>query len=115
MTRINPADQILLMLRAQLEHAGKTKRANLQAPRTTTRSKRAALERVRDTLTTGDAPLQEMRRALVSALLVEEFGESTLNDPQFQNMVDRVIATIQRDEKTNTILESALSSLKGRT
>lgn len=112
MTRINPADQILIMLRAQLEHAGKTKRARPQAPRTSTRSKRSALERVRNTLTTGDAPLQELRRALVSALLVEEFGETTLNAPQFQNLVDRVMATIQHDQEANTILETALSALR---
>jgi hypothetical protein len=112
MTRINPADQILLMLRAQLERAGKAKRANPQAPRTSMRSKRDALERVRDTIAKGDAPPQELRRALVSALLVEDFGETTLNDPQFQNLVDRVMATIQHDEQTNTILENALTSLR---
>ncbi|WP_135212627.1 hypothetical protein [Vitreimonas flagellata] len=112
MTRINPADQILIMLRAQLEHAAKTKRASPQAPRTSSRSKRAFLERIRDTLATGEAPPQELRRALVSALLVEEFGETTLNDPQFQNLVDRVMSTIQRDQEANIVLENAFNSMK---
>ena len=72
----------------------------------------SALERVRDTIAKLDAPPQEVRRALVSALLVEEFGETTLNDPQFQNLVDRVMATLQHDQQANTILESALASLR---
>jgi hypothetical protein len=112
MTRISPADQILLLLRAQLERADRAKRQTARRTGSTSQAKGNAIERTREILRNDDLPEQDARRALISALLLEDFGEVSVNDPQFQSLVDRVVTAIEADETAKALLVRATIELK---
>lgn len=111
MARITNADQVLLLLRAQLERADKLKRrATTRTPSGET-PKQSAVERLRAVVADKDIPEDQLHRALISALLVEDFGEEALNQPLFQNLVSRVTETIMKDKDTKALLQRAVRTL----
>ncbi len=108
MTRITNADQVLVLLRAHLERADKTRRAN--RPGTPAR-KRSALQRVTEIASDSQASEDDIRRALVASILVEEFGAGLAGDVRFQDVVTNVLKMISEDGASSQLIDGALRQL----
>lgn len=113
MTRISNVDQVLLLLREQLQRAGKKSearaksrigRADPAAPR--------PLDRVRALAALDTLNEDEVRRAVVRGILTEEFGEGVGNDAALQKMVDDVVRIIGEAPGGSDLLDRAVAQLK---
>lgn len=111
MPRISNTDQILLLLRQQLQRmSGKsktdrTKRPSAEALHKTTVGRMKALSQL------GELSDEDFERALIQGLLLDEFGEGLVNDHRFQRLVDKVAAVINSDEKSRDLLRLAKTEL----
>lgn len=112
MTRVSGADQVLLLLREQLQRMDRgrvrrtrTERAGAATPR--------PLERLHDLTAFDQLPDEERRRTLVRAVLTEELGEAVANDPSFQAVLDEVSRIIGESEEGRTLVERAARQLRG--
>lgn len=113
MTRIGNVDQVLLLLREQLQRAGKNRetarkqgvaRGAPGAPRPLDRARAlAALE------TLGE---DDVRKAVVRGILTEEFGEGIGNDAALQTMVEDVVRIIGDTPGGNALLDQAVAQLR---
>lgn len=108
MTRITNADQVLVLLRAHLERADKTRRANRPSAPS---SKRSALQRVTEIASDGQVSEDDIRRALVASILVEEFGAGLAGDVRFQDVVTNVLKMISEDGASGELIDGALKQL----
>ena len=111
MTRINQVDQVLMLLRQQLQRMEKAKRrpqagsaARAGTPSAVRRP--AALARI-DSLSPED-----LEQSLIRALLTEEFGEALASDARFQKVVADVHRIIAADRETRQLLRQAVEQLK---
>lgn len=112
MTRISNVDQILVLIQAHLERLEKSKKSarsgKTRRPATTAR---APLERVRELAAADSASQAELGRALLAALLSQEFGDELAADVRFQDLVDRVNDTIAADQNASALLQRAVTQL----
>ena len=112
MTRINTSEQVLLLLREQLQRldrsrgarTGRTGRAAKATPRPMARLQAlAALDQVGE---------QEFKRTLVRALLSEKVGEGIANDPAFQAVIDDVFRIINDSAEGRGLMDRAAQRLR---
>ena len=54
---------------------------------------------------------KELSRALISGLLLEQFGEELVNTAQFQGLVDDILTQLVTDTDANTLLSAATVEL----
>jgi hypothetical protein len=116
MTRITNVDQVLMLVRQQLQRMDKTGRP--RRSKTSAERREPALGRVEEITRNGDLSEEELGHTLVAALLVDEFGETVANDPKFQQMIGEVHRIIVEDTHARQILRDALREVKkaaGRT
>lgn len=113
MTRIGNVDQVLLLLREQLQRAGsnreadrsgKATRANAAAPR--------PIERARGLAALDALSEEEVRRAVLRGLLADALGEALASDPGFQAIVDEVFAIIAAMPEGGDLLDRAVAQLR---
>jgi len=110
MTRIGNVDQVLLLLREQLQRAGKERqaarksRAGPAAPR--------PLDRVRALAAMDSLNDDELRRAVVRGILTEEFGEGVGNDAALQAIIDDVVRIIGETPGGPDLIGRAVAQLK---
>lgn len=55
---------------------------------------------------------RQLRRTLVQGLLTDQFGDAMLNEPRFQQMVDRVVHAIEGDESGRALLDRMTAELR---
>lgn len=110
MTRIGNVDQVLLLLREQLQRAGKGRQAARKS-RSGTAAPRA-LDRVRALAAMEALNDDELRRAVVRGILTEEFGEGVGNDAALQAIVDDVLRIIGATEGGPELIGRAVAQLK---
>jgi hypothetical protein len=113
LTRVGNVDQVLLLLREQLERSSRGRGAERSAR--TTRSAAATappLERARALAALDGLPEEEVRRAVVRGLLLDAFGESMSNDPAFQSLVDDVLRIIADMPGGSELVDRALAQLR---
>ncbi|OJW72044.1 MAG: hypothetical protein BGO57_01930 [Sphingomonadales bacterium 63-6] len=115
MTRINQVDQVLLLLRQQLQRLDKSNRARKGSASSAIGVQRRppAAGRVEAVLRTDDLSDEDLARTLVTALLVDEFGEAVANDPAFQHMASEVHRIIASDPQAASLLAEALKGVRG--
>jgi hypothetical protein len=113
MTRISNVDQVLLLLREQLQRAGK-RRETARKSRTGRADPMAArpLDRVRALAALDTLNEDEVRRAVVRGILTEEFGEGVGNDAALQRIVDDVVRIIGEAPGGSELLNRAVAQLK---
>jgi hypothetical protein len=113
MTRISNVDQVLLLLREQLQRTGK-KRATGARSRTGRADPAAArpLDRVRGLAALDALNEEEVRRAVVRGILTEEFGEGVGNDAALQRIVDDVVRIIGEAPGGSDLLNRAVAQLR---
>ncbi len=107
MTRINHVDQVLMLLRQQLERMGKAQRRP-QAAKAGTPS---ALKRAAALTQIEGLSAEDLEQSLIRALLTEEFGEALANDARFQKVVADVYRIIAADRETHQLLRQAVEQL----
>lgn len=112
MTRITNSDQILAIIRNQLQRLSERSRAQgsgkatRKAPAVMTSPERLAALNAIDGLTD-----EEFARGLVRTLLEDAFGEKLGNSPGFLDLVDRTLAVMQADPQTAALLRQIRSEL----
>lgn len=113
MTRITNTDQVILLLRNQLQKMDKTgkkkvSRANVKKDD----AELTPLRRVSAMNNDEGLSNNEIHRALIGGILTEEFGTGFTNDPAFQKLIDDVLNVISSDAKGKDLLGSAMAQLK---
>lgn len=109
MTRIDSNQQLIQLVRQQLSRVSRAKVArSAKLKNTTSRSPTTGISTTQQLSESGDFTEEEMQRALVHGILVEEFGESLINEAQFQQIVDRITRQLQQDEDSAALTKAAL-------
>jgi len=114
MARINNVDQILVLLQAHLERLEQRKKPGAGAPARTARatgSASAPLERLQALAATDALAEEDLARALVGALLSQEFGAELTLDITFQRVVDEVSKAIAADADASALMRRAIAQL----
>ncbi|MEO1045890.1 MAG: hypothetical protein AAFX04_10655 [Pseudomonadota bacterium] len=112
MTRIDQNQQLIALVRQQLERLSKTRKA--VRPKTSAgdgsadSDRLSALQRL-DALK--QAAPERLHRALIEGLLLEEFGDGVANDARFQNVVDRVLMLLRSDAETQRLLDRVVDRM----
>ncbi len=116
MTRISNVDQMLMLLRQQLQRMDRPDRARRGAKtaKSGTSQRQAAAQRIEALAQAGDLSEEEFSRALVGALLVDEFGEAAANDHRFQKLTDEVHRILASDPKARGLLADAVKLIGSR-
>ncbi len=113
MTRISNVDQVLLLLREQLQRTTKN--------RETARKSRAGraeataarpLDRVPALAALDTLNEEEVHRAVVRGILTEEFGEGVGNDAALQMIIDDVVRIIGDTPGGGDLLDRAVAQLR---
>lgn len=112
MTRIGNTDQVLLLLREQLQKLGQNRKERTSRSATVrgaSTPRPIARLRAMDSYEEGE----EFRRTLVRAILTEEMGEAMANDPSFQAVVDNVYRMISATPDGQELIDAAGRQLRG--
>ncbi len=111
MTRISNSEQVLALVRAQLQRMAKREKTGAKARSTKANTEALSSREMIDALAAIDGLSQDdFVRGFVRALLTEEFGESIANSPEFQSVVDRTAGAIRDDRQVAEMLREVRGS-----
>ena len=111
MTRISNTDQVLLLLREQLQKLGQTRKERTSRSGTVRKSTPRPIARLQAMGSYEEG--EEFRRTLVRAILTEEMGEAMANDPSFQAVVENVYRMISATPDGQELIDRAGRQLRG--
>ena len=112
MTRVTNSDQILILLRQQLQRmSGRSQTRKAARTDGNRGSEQSGVARLRALAQLDDLTSDDFERALIQGLLIEEFGEGFVNDPRFQKLVDQVLGIIASDQQSRKLLQGAKREL----
>lgn len=112
MARISNTDQVLLLLRQQLQRmASGTQTKRTGKPQQGLQPQQAAVARVKAMAQLGDLDTDEFERTLIQGLLIDELGEAFVNDPRFQKLIDKILEIISSDAQSRQLLQGAKREL----
>jgi phage terminase large subunit-like protein len=106
MQRITPTDRLIETVRRRLAARASTLRQSQPAGRA------GGLQRAGAVARTGGISGRALTRAVVEGVLVDEFGEALVNEPRFQQVVERVTDALSGDADAESITERALDKLR---
>lgn len=112
MTRITNSEQILAIIRSQLQRMSERTRAEASgktgrsAPKRMTSTERLVALNAIEGLTE-----DEFARGLIRSLLEDEFGEKLGNSPRFLDLVDRTATIMQSDPQAAALLRQVRNEL----
>lgn len=116
MTRIGNVDQIMVLLRQQLQRmnkaGGKARSANASAAAKS--ASRSAIERIAPLAKRDDLNERDFERALVRALLTDELGSSLAEDYRFERVAGEVHRLLRSDEHARSLLAAAVDQARTR-
>jgi len=111
MTRISNADHVLLLLQEQLGRLGK-ERSTRQSPASPVRSATAdPMVRLRALAGRDGISEEDLKRALVRGLLVEQLGEAIGTDPEFEAIAGEVTRILGESAAGRDLIDQALRQL----
>lgn len=113
MEPISNVDRLVLLLRQRLQDRDRLRAGRPAERRPTQKSDPNALTAAQALAAAEDIDERQLRRALIQGLLADQFGERMLNEPRFQQVVDRVTAAIEADEGGRALLERISGELRG--
>lgn len=108
MTRITSSDQVLLLLRNYLQRTDRTRKTRATAKA----QRKSPLERAQTIALTADISDEDVRHALISGILTEEFGAAIATDARFQEVVREVVQIIAADERGRSLFDRAIAQLR---
>lgn len=112
MTRISSSDQVLALLREQLQRLGRGKPGATAHSAPAGRAAAPAMTRLKALAGHGAIGEEEIRRALVRAVLTEELGEALANEPALQSVFDDVARIIGASDEGSAMLGRAMAQLR---
>jgi hypothetical protein len=107
MDSISNVDRIIQVLRQRLAERARNDRAKPAARKPA--QQQASIDPL---AAVKDLDERQFRRALIQRLLADQFGAGVLNDPKFQQVVDRVTTMIEDDPKFSQLLQTVSSELR---
>jgi hypothetical protein len=111
MDPISNADRLVLLLRQKLEERTKSSASRGTANKPAAGAPpRPSGVRALAAIDWSDA--RPLRRAIVENLLADQLGPDLINDAQFQQIVSRVTAALEEDEKMADLLTRVASELR---
>ncbi len=111
MDPISQVDQLALILRQRILDQSKPRSARRKASDTGTRSSWvASLKALAATETVDD---RQLRRALIQNILAEQFGRDLVNETKFQQVVERVVETLEADTSGAILMARCVAELRG--
>jgi hypothetical protein len=113
MNRIGNADQVLVLLREQLQRLGRGKGAKAGRTGAAQGATPSPVARLQAQAGLADLSGEEFRRTLVRALLTEELGDAMANDPSFQAVADDVFRIIGGTPEGQALIDRAARQLRG--
>jgi len=112
MTRVGNVEQILLLLREQLQRSARARPARSAAAQRADPASPRPIDRA-CALTALDALSEEdQRRAVVRGLLAEELGDAIGNDAAFQQVIDEVVRIIADMPGGDELMARAVEQLR---
>lgn len=112
MTRITQSDQIVQLLRQQLQRVAGQKGTARKSRTEKTTDRQSTKGRVEALAALQNLPEDDVERAILRMLLADEIGEAIGNDPKFQAVIEKVHQMIRSDRETKRLLESAIQVLR---
>lgn len=114
MVMIGNVDQVMALVRSQLERMSRDKRAGTSGKATRSGQARATdKSRLQALSNLSDLPDSEFERLFVGALLSREFGEDVSQDPRFQSVVDRTWQILRDDAELRGVIQQVRRGLQG--
>lgn len=111
MAEISNVDRIVTVLRQRL--AERARSSSSARPTASVQAKTPTpLQTVQALAAADDISDEQLGRALVQGLLAEELGAHLVNEAPFQQVVERVVSTIEADETTAVLLKRMLRELR---
>lgn len=111
MTRITNTEHILLLLRAHLQRSQKARRKSVDQKTQLSASQRDPLVRIQELVRHGSLPQEDVQRAVIQGLLLNEIGDKLSNEAKFQTLIDDVFGLIRRDQAMVELLNRAIREL----
>jgi hypothetical protein len=111
MTRITNADHVLLLLQEQLARLGKERAAQRGSAPGIRPGTPAPMTRLRALAGRKGLSEEDMKRALVRSLLVQQLGEALGSDPAFEAIARDVVRIIGESPAGRDLLELAMQQL----
>ena len=112
MTRVNNTDQVLLLLREQLQRLGKSKAGRGARAGSTASATGRPLARLQQLAALDQLSDEDFRRNLVRAVLTEQWGEGASNDPAFLAIAEDVFRILGDSEEGRSLLDRASAQLR---
>ena len=113
MEPISNVDRLVLLLRQRLNERAKTASSARKEVKQGAASRpaegRGGIEALAEVEDIDD---RQFGRALIQNLLKEQFGEAVINAARFQQVVDRVTETLERDDAGAKLLSRVVSELR---
>lgn len=109
MTQIGATDQVLLLLREQLQRIERTRGRTLARKEggSATPQQRIEMLAAIETL-----PERDFRRALLRGLLSERLGAELIADPAFEAVTGEVLKMIEDSEETGALLDRVSANFR---
>ncbi|WEJ98138.1 MAG: hypothetical protein P0Y59_14420 [Candidatus Sphingomonas phytovorans] len=111
MTRITNADHVLLLLQEQLARLGKDRAGRTAKPAPVRAGVPEPMARLRALAGREELSDDDLRRALVRGLLVQQLGEAIGNDPAFEAIAGDVLRIIGESEQGRALVDRAIQQL----
>jgi hypothetical protein len=116
MDPISNADRLVQMLRQRLEERSKAKETT-KAPKTGKIARRSpdAVRAIAGQFARSGVDDEQLRRSIVEQLLADQFDPALVNEPKFQQVVDRVTETMESDPGVKALLGKVVAELRAVT
>lgn len=111
MTRISTADQVLLLLQEQLNRSGKDRAARRGPAAPAQAGTPDPMARLRALAGRDGISDEDMTRALVRSLIVQQLGEALGADPTFEKIASDVTRIILASPGGKELLDQAIRQL----
>ena len=113
MDPISNVDQLVLLLQQRLmERTKATAKSNAARKRIGDERKSSALADVRALAAVQSIDDGQLRRALVQNVLADTFGRQLVNDAKFQQVAEKVTATMENDPHAALLLSRIVDELR---
>jgi len=111
MDPISQVDQLALILRQRILDQSKTRSARHKPSGTETRS--SWVGGLKAMAATDGIDDHQLRRALIQNILAEQFGRGLINETKFQQVVERVVETLEADSSGSILMARCVAELRG--
>lgn len=114
MDAISNVDRLVFLLRQRLQERSKTGAAARSGGARAAGGERAAtgLDNIHALAAVDGVDDRQLGRALIQNILADQLGPKLLNEAKFQQVVDRVVETLERDDGSAQLLTRLVGELR---